>query len=259
MLCAVATYGRNNRRPKNGLERFSPSVGTAWQESLMAGFPSHVAEALLEDARETRVKAREVFYRGFEDPETAPLALIADGLVRTFIEAENGRQVTIRYAGPGDVVGAPALVAALGDEQSRERSWIGRRDSVYGEALRDTVMVTLSPTRFQRLAETEVSVASALAMSLAYRSVETEQILADGLFLSVRARVARHLLDLAVRRDSKLVVTAGHQEIADAIGSVREVVSRTLVGMREEGVVCRCGRETLLMDPAKLHEIATAG
>jgi len=37
------------------------------------------------------------------------------------------------------------------------------------------------------------------------------------------------------------------------------VVSRTLVGMREEGVVDRRDGQTLLLDPARLHAIAAAG
>jgi hypothetical protein len=65
----------------------------------MASFPPHITEALLEEAREATVKTGEVFYRGAQHLETAILALIAEGLVRTFVQAENGRRVTIRYAG----------------------------------------------------------------------------------------------------------------------------------------------------------------
>jgi CRP-like cAMP-binding protein len=131
--------------------------------------------------------------------------------------------------------------------------------AVHGEALRDTLILKLPLGRFLRLAQSEVSVAFPLAVALAYRTVETEQVLADGLFMSVRARVARHLMDLAVWRDGSLVVTARHQEIAEAIGSVREVVSRTLVSMREEGLVDRRDNETVLLDSAALHAIAAAG
>jgi CRP-like cAMP-binding protein len=257
----IAPVGEHEPRESAAqLARFSPSIAEAWEDSLMASFPPNVTEALLEDAVEVTVKTGEVFYRGAEHAETVILALIADGLVRTFVRAGNGRRVTIRYAGPGEVVGVPAVVlSGLGDDQSRERWRSFGGHSIHGEALWDTVLLKLSPPRFLRLAETEVSVAAALATSLAERTIETEQILADGLFLSVRARVARHLMDLARWQDGSLVVDAGHQEIAAAIGSVREVVSRTLVGMREEGVIDRRGGETVLVDPAKLHATAAAG
>lgn len=256
----VVDPNRIGVKPETGLARFPSAVARAWQDSIMASFPAHVIEALLEDACEATVKTGEIFYRRVENRETPIVALIADGLVRTFIEGVNGRRVTISYASSGEIFGAPATVAELGEVVS-SRAW-GRtngRNGVYGEALRDTLMLTLSPIQFQVFAQTEVSVASALAVSLAYGAVQTEQILADGLFQSVRARVARHLMDLAVRRDGELIVTASHQEIADAVGSVREVVSRTLVGMRQEGLVCRLDRETLLLDPARLHAIAAAG
>jgi CRP-like cAMP-binding protein len=73
------------------------------------------------------------------------------------------------------------------------------------------------------------------------------------MFLPVQARVARHLIDLASLQDDVLVVTAGHQEIADAIGSVREVVSRALGEMRDEGLITRRGNQTILTDVARLR------
>ena len=240
---------------------FTAQVASAWDDSFMSTFPPHVAEALLRDAHVTTVSAGEVFYRGSKHADMAILALIADGLVRTYIQAECGRQVTVRYAWPGDVVGLPAIVlAGVGDPRQRER-W----EELYGghrlhaEALRETLVLKMSAPIFLELADSEASVACALATSLAYLTVETEQILADGLFLSIRARVARHLMDLAVSRDGVLVVAQGHQEIAEAIGSVREVVSRTLVRLRNEGIVDRHNGETLLLDPAALHAIAAAG
>jgi CRP-like cAMP-binding protein len=257
---ADAVRQHERRGPAGSFERFSPSIAAAWRDSRMASFPRRVTDALLEDAREATFKRGEVFYRGPKHGETVTLVLIADGLVRTFIQAETGRRATIRYAGPGELVGAPAVVLGrLGDDQSRERWRTLGGHNIHGEALWDTVVLKLSPARFLQLAETEVSVASALAITLAYSIVETEQILADGLFLSVRARVARHLMDLARWQDGKLIVDAGQQEIAGAIGSVREVVSRTLVAMRAEGVVESRGGQTLLLDPAKLHAIAATG
>ncbi|HEX4865929.1 MAG TPA: Crp/Fnr family transcriptional regulator [Acidimicrobiales bacterium] len=242
------------------LQDVSPAVASAWEGSFMAPFPDRVRQALLAGSQETVVKADEVFYRGADHADTAILALVVDGLVRTFIQTQDGRRVTIRYAFPGDVVGAPAVaMAGLGDERSLQRWRLLGGHGVHGEALRDTLILKLPLDRFLHFAQTEVAVAFALAVSLAYRTVEAEQILADGLFMSVRARVARHLMDLAVWREGSLIVTERHQEIAEAIGSVREVVSRTLVGMRQDGVVERRGNETVIVNPSALHAIAAAG
>jgi CRP/FNR family transcriptional regulator len=82
--------------------------------------------------------------------------------------------------------------------------------------------------------------------------------LAGTVFGSVRQRVARHLLDLAAtqQRDQALVARVSQQELADAVGSVREVVTRVLRGMREDGLV-RTGPDGIhLLDAAGLHTTA---
>ncbi len=246
--------------PRKAFEPFSREAASAWGESFMSAFPGAVTAALLEDAHESVLEPGEVLYGDREEADEDALALIADGLMRTYIRSDNGRQVTTRYAWPGDVLGAPTVIlASLGDQPATELWRIYGGHTLHAEALRDTRVLKIAPARFVELAETDAAVASAIATSLAYLQVETEQILADGLFLSVRARVARHLMDLAVSQDGTLVVAAGHQDIAEAIGSVREVVSRTLVRFRDDGLLDRRGGETVLLDPAALHAIAAAG
>ena len=59
-------------------------------------------------------------------------------------------------------------------------------------------------------------------------------------FGSVRQRVAAHLLDLASDRQrpgGRLVAHVSQQELADAAGSVREVVARALRDLRVAGIV----------------------
>jgi CRP/FNR family transcriptional regulator, cyclic AMP receptor protein len=239
---------------------FSEQVASAWEESFMGAFPPHVTAALLDGATEDTVRAGDVLYRRAEDPDAAIVVLIVDGLFRTHVRAESGRQVTLRYAWPGDVVGVPALVlAADGGKRGRARWKLYGEHELQLEALRDTRLLKLSPERLLELAQTEAAVAYALAATLAQLTLLAEQMLEDGLFLSIRARVARHLLDLAVWRNGVLVVAEGQREIADAIGSVREVVSRTLLRMRDEGIVDRRAGDTILLDPAALHAIAAAG
>lgn len=257
---ATAADHADGRDALDSFAAFSSEVASAWNDSFMATFPPRATRALLADAHELVVKAGGFLYGGGDHAGTATLALIADGLVRTYIRSESGRQVTTRYAWPGDVVGAPAVVlASLGDKRADELWRIYGGHSLHAEALRDTRVLNVAQARFLELAQTEASVGCALARSLAGVQVETEQILADGLFLPIRARVARHLMDLAVSRDGVLVVAEGHQEIAEAIGSVREVVSRTLARLRDDGIVDRRDGETVLLEPAALHAIAAAG
>ena len=243
-----------------GFAAFSPAVAEAWGSSFMAQFPTHVTRQLLAEARETRIKAGEVFYRGAFHEQMAMLALVAEGQLRIYRQTETGRQVTSIYHFPGAVVGAPALLlgGAQNDTEQARQPWLmlgGRL--VYGEALRDTLLLRLSPPQFLKLVRTDPAVAWPLARYLAQRAAVVQQVLTDDMFLSIRARIARHLIDLAVVDEGALTVSAGHQEIADAIGSVREVASRALGDMRRAGLIARRGNQTVITDIEQLRFIGS--
>ena len=73
-------------------------------------------------------------------------------------------------------------------------------------------------------------------------------------FANVRQRIARHLLDLASdhQRPDEFLAPISQQELADAVGTVREVVVRILRELREEGVV-QTGRDGIVIrDPERL-------
>jgi CRP/FNR family transcriptional regulator, cyclic AMP receptor protein len=76
-------------------------------------------------------------------------------------------------------------------------------------------------------------------------------------FGTVRQRVAAHLLDLASDQQvpgGELVAAVSQQELADAVGSVREVVARVLRDFRLARLVATSADAVHLLDPAGLHE-----
>jgi CRP/FNR family transcriptional regulator, cyclic AMP receptor protein len=239
----------------------SAAVAQAWDRSFLQSVPLSIARSILGQGRESSVPAGEIFYRGAYHQEMAMLALVVDGLVRIYLQTDSGRQVTMHYHQPGAVVGLPALLlaGAPNDSEQSRRSWIllgGGR--VYGEALQDTVLLRLATAQFLDLARTEVTVAWAVARELGRRALASQRMLSGDLFLSIRSRVARHLLEMAVVHEQTLVVRANHQAIADAIGSVREVVSRALTTMRTEGLIARRGADIVLLDVEALRHVAQA-
>jgi CRP-like cAMP-binding protein len=222
--------------------RLSNTARAVWAESFLARLPDPATERLLADARELRLATGETFYRGTHHEVTERAGLVTTGLLRTFRRAPGGRQVTLRYAPPGALIGLPAV---LGQDAEAE-----------GQALQDSVVVVLPAATVRAVAQRDARVAWSLATYLASVLQETNALLATDLFGRVRARVARHLLDMATAVDGQLVVTATHQSLADAIGSVREVVSRALKQLQEDGAVARHGRRLVLADPAALHRAA---
>jgi len=241
-------------------ERFSAEVKEAWGESFMADFDRATSSSLLESAREVAIGAGETFYYGAHHADMATLALVLDGLLRTVVCGSGGREITIRYADEGSVVGLPAVLlggTSIGNELTLQQWLQVGGASITGEAIRDSRVLRLSPARFRYLAQRNAGVAWPLARYLAEQSTTIQQLLAAGIFLPVRARVARHLLDLAELESGSFVVRASHQEIANATGTVREVVSRVLRAFVREGVADRREAAVILLDRDRLHEISS--
>jgi CRP/FNR family transcriptional regulator len=71
--------------------------------------------------------------------------------------------------------------------------------------------------------------------------------------------VARHLLDLASGQHDAdaLRVPISQQELADAVGTVREVVVRVLRELRDEGVVETGRAGIVISDPVRLAGIGS--
>lgn len=197
---------------------------------------------MLAEAFEVDLPAGGVIYRGVLHRETVVLALVVEGLLRVYMTSPEGRQVTIRYVTTSDVLGVPIV--------------IGRGGPVDVQALTDCVLLRLSPERFRNLVGADPAVGLQVARELSRRVFQTSELLAQNVFFSVQRRVAHHLLDLAQREGDQLVVPAKQQDIADAIGTVREVVARALKRLRELGLIATCNGAIVLVDPSELHRVA---
>lgn len=221
----------------------SPLARQAWECSFLADVSWDVTHELLQHAWEWRVESGEIFYRGAHHANMAMLGIVASGRLRIFVHSAEGRQATVRYAETGAVVGLPAVLSDGG--------------KIDGEVIADALIVRLSPSRFCELAQRDGGLAYLVARYLAEQLAEAQDLLAADLFADVRARVARHLLDLAMLENGRFVVLASHQNIADAIGSVREVVTRSIKRLEAAGLVTRDGRLMVLLNRAALHEVAS--
>ena len=207
------------------MERDPGSRDAPAQEVIPPGFlatlPAAAARRLLADAVRIDVPAGGTVYR---DEESGRAIVVLHGLLRLYMRAPDGRQVTIRYTRPGEIVGL-ALV-------------IGGPAPVSIQALTSASVVALRIDVLRALLETDPAVARACAEELARQLFRAFDEIAEQAFLSVRQRVARQLLDLAVHADDgTLLARVSQQELADAIASAREVVARALHELRQVGLV----------------------
>ncbi len=216
-------------------------IRAAWADSFLGSLPPALTDKLLEGTRIETVKSRLLIVRGMQPP--AGVWLVVTGLVRVFMRSEDGRQTTARYAGGSEFVGLTALLAG------------GIHMDV--EALVDVRAVRIPPERMRSLAMREPVLTWSIACFLAQQMASSTETLGANIFLPVRARIARHLLDLAERDLDGYVVQVSQQHLANSIGSVREVVARDLKVLAQQGLIHRVGRTLRLIDLASLHEIAT--
>lgn len=153
--------------------------------------------------------------------------------------------MTVRYCRCGGVLGAATLYAP-----------VVRPFSI--QAVSESELLRFHPDVVREQAERDPDVARALLVETSERVMGFVGEFSGQAFASVRQRIARHLLDLALDRPAGtgLVAAISQQELADAVGSVREVVVRALRELRTEGAV-RTGREGILIsDPERLARLA---
>lgn len=209
------------------------------QGSWLAALPPETTDRLLRAAATVAVPAGRSMHRQGNEPW---LALVLDGVARVYVESADGRQATLRYAREGAVLG---LAATLGGSMPANV-----------QAVDDVLLLRLDVEQVQRCCQSDASAAYALAQEMARLVVEVVQERAQVDFASVQQRVVHHLLDLATRDrqgGTDLVAHVTHQQLADAAGTVREVVARALQSLRREGLVSSVPGGVRLDDPAGLH------
>lgn len=196
----------------------------AIDRSFLAGLSPTILDRLLEGASRETVAAGTTTYLPGGEPRPV---LVISGLFRTYFAGPDGRQVTVRYAREGDVLG---VIAAQGGPAP-----------LHTQALTDSDRLRLETEPMRQLARTEPEFAWALIGELTETVYALWHEVAAAAFATVPQRVARHLLEIAAREQEAergmLIATVSQQELADLAGSVREVVARALREMRDEGVV----------------------
>lgn len=222
-----------------------PDVAHAVASSFLSGLPSELVEALLEIGERVDYPTGSTLYREGSYPRTM---LVVRGLLRVYMTSPEGRQVTVRYARRGDVLGVAALVGGPAD--------------VNVQTLAESTLFRIDARTLTRAAHHDPVVSWALAEELSRRLYETLQQTAVNAFGSVRQRVAAHLLDLASARQrphGRLVAQVSQQDLADAVGSTREVVARVMRDFRSDRLVTTSPETVQIVDPAGLQDRSLAG
>lgn len=208
--------------------------------SFLGTLPPELVEQLLASGERIHYPAGSTLYR----ERSAPRALlVVQGLLRVYMSSPEGRQVTVRYARTRDVLGIAVLVGGPAD--------------VGVQTLADSTLFRIDAGLLTTAARNDSRVSWAMAEELSRRLYENLHQTAVNAFGTVRQRVAAHLLDLASTQQSpngELIAHVSQQELADAVGSVREVVARVLRDFRQARLVTTSADRVHLLNPTGLHD-----
>jgi CRP/FNR family cyclic AMP-dependent transcriptional regulator len=214
-------------------------VAAAMAGSFLGRLSPELVEELLDAGDRIDYPAGSTIYREGSSPRTV---LVVRGLLRVYMSSPEGRQVTVRYARANDVLGIAVLV--------------GGPAEVGVQTVAESTVFRIDARRLTSAARTDGRVSWALAEELSRRLYDTLEQTAINSFGSVRQRIATHLLDLASAQQrplGPLVARVSQQELADAVGSVREVVARVLRDFRLAHLVTTSPDHIHVLDPVGLH------
>ncbi|MCC5872330.1 MAG: Crp/Fnr family transcriptional regulator [Gammaproteobacteria bacterium] len=193
-------------------------------------------------ARIRRIAAGTRIFGPGEAP--AGMLFLIEGTVRVHQQSENGRDIVLYRVTGGE--SCVMTTACLFTHHSYMAEGIAETDVIAAEVPRQT---------FEDLVSDSPEFRDFVLAAYSHRIVDLFQVIDNVVFGRVDLRIAERLIQLA---DENGVASMTHQDMADELGTAREVVSRLLNEFRKRGwIEPRRGQVTLL-DPEALARFAAA-
>lgn len=172
------------------------------------------------------------------------IRLIVQGEVSLHRLSTEGREYVLDYLGPGDIFD---LVPVLD----------GGSTLATAQALSHTTLYLIPCPHFHVMLERHRPVSKAVLQVLAGQVRYLSDAVEDLALHTVRTRLARFLLSNAA--DGRGTRRWTQEEIAAQIGTVRDVVGRTLRSFAREGLIRRVRGQLVVADREALEEEAMQG
>ena len=201
-----------------------------------------IVQKLIGVATRIRCKAGTLIFS--EGEPTAGLFLIDQGTIKISRSNKDGREITIHLLERG---------ATFNDVPAMD----GGPNPATATAQTDVILWNISRIDLQNMVTRHPALAWALVGNIAQRTRQLVALVQDHSLLDVRGRLAKLLLEQAERAESDEVLRLMTQEeMASRLGTVREVVGRTLRNLAANGIIEFDRHRIVILDVDKLKNIA---
>lgn len=167
------------------------------------------------------------------------LPLVLSGAIRVFKRAENGREISLYRVRQGELC-IVTISCLLGHDAY----------PATGVAETDVTAIALPRPLFMHLTETHPPFRQAVFHLFAERLSGLMQLVEEVSFRKLDQRLAALLAARAPR------IQGSHQQLADELGSVREIVSRLLKQFEDQGWLALSRERIEILDPEALGRYA---
>ncbi|MBJ6610349.1 MAG: Crp/Fnr family transcriptional regulator [Candidatus Thiothrix moscowensis] len=190
---------------------------------LFQNLPAEQFEHLLKLTQEIRHERNSVIINQGEYSNS--LYIVLEGRLKVYVTDEEGRQTILSFLNKGDFFGELSLL----DNEPRSASVM---------TVAKTRLLRLTQDAFHHFVETHPDTLLPMLRILASRLRALDDTIRSLSTLDVYGRVARVLLREAEEREkNQITPRLTHQEIAEMVGSSREMVSRILGDLRKGGYI----------------------
>src|SRR6516164_3971672 len=224
--------------------------GTAETATILPRLPQSLAVQLFAGATPHHLKAGEALFKVGDSGDGC--YRLEQGLLKVVITSPRGDTRILAVLGPGSIAGELALID-------------GRPRSASVFAIRDCELRFVDRNAFDECMAQHPEIYRYLVNVLAARLRETNEVVAAANFLTVEARLARALLDLAQHfrghSEAEQIVISHkmtQNDLAAMAGVARENVSRVLTDWNERKIVVRSSGYYCLYDVAALKRKGSA-
>jgi len=216
---------------------------------MLQGLPEAELERLAASLRRRTYQRGEVVCHLGDPGQT--LHLVRQGHLKIVVPTETGEEGVLTVVGPGDLFGEMALL----DGGPRSATVV---------ALEPVETATLSRDDFLLLLRRSPAAVEGLLSSLAQAIRRLSDEVTDLMFLDLRGRLVKKLLELAETHGRasdgaiEIQVPLTQEELAGMIGATRPRVNRLLGFFEDRGVIQQRGRRIVVLDPTALGRWVSA-